>query len=546
MALQKEQPLVSVIVACYNGEQYIDQCFEALIHQTYSNIEILVCDDASTDDSLNKLQQWAEKDSRVKVLHNAFNLFAAASRNRCFKEAKGDYFCIQDVDDISLPNRIERLLEVIQSEDVDFVSSPMQCFDGSLNNLTEVIECKKEYPNKKDFLRNIAFCHPATLFTRECIEQVNGYRVSPDTRRCQDYDMFMRLYAAGYKGKNIKEPLYLYRRDEGNFKRGQTYVTAKCAYKVRKYGFKQMNIPPPSSLSVEPDPLDRVSLPQDEEPLVTIAIPTYNTEKFLPFAIQSVINQTYKNWELILVDDGSTDDSLKIAQDYSNKDKRIIVMSDGLKKGLPARLNESILVAKGLFYARMDSDDIMAVDRIETQVKMLEQESHINVVGSSAMIIDEQNNIVRSADMSYTGGKFIHPSVMGRTEWFRKYLYNPSFVRSQDVELWLRSNVIFTSINIQKPLLFYREFGVQTLKKNLESHKALRTIYKNYGAYRKTLWWAVKGISYTYIQDCAYMLFNSFGKMDRLMKKRKRTPLPDNICLNQVDLNKSIAATEKV
>lgn len=238
-----ENPLVSIIIACYNAEQYIDQCMTALVGQTYPNIEIVVCDDASKDNSLAKLNEWARKDSRIKVLHNDNNLFAAATRNRCFKAAKGDYFCIQDVDDISKTNRIERLLDVILSEDIDFVSSAMQCFEGTVDNLTVIRSPKIEYPTKMDFLKGISFCHPATIFKRECIQKVRGYRVSPDTRRCQDYDMFMRLYAAGFKGKNINEPLYLYRIDVDTIKRGQALTSTICGYKVRKYGFSQLKLP---------------------------------------------------------------------------------------------------------------------------------------------------------------------------------------------------------------------------------------------------------------------------------------------------------------
>ena len=236
-----EKPLVSVIIACYNAELYIDQCLTALVEQTYQNIEIVVCDDASKDGSLGKLNKWAEKDSRIKVLHNDTNLFAAATRNKCFKEAQGNYFCIQDVDDVSMPNRIERLVDVIQSDDVDFVSSAMQCFDGALDNKTDVLICKKEYPTKKDFLRGISFCHPATLFTRECIEKIEGYRVSPDTRRCQDYDMFMRLYAAGFRGKNIAEILYGYRLDNDNYKR-RTFNARLGEVKIRKKGYRELGI----------------------------------------------------------------------------------------------------------------------------------------------------------------------------------------------------------------------------------------------------------------------------------------------------------------
>ncbi len=235
-------PLVSVIIACYNAQDYIDQCMESLVNQTYNNIEIVVCDDASKDNSYPILQEWAKNDSRIVVLKNENNLFAAATRNRCFEVAKGEYFCIQDVDDVSKTNRIEELVKEIQSENVDFISSAMQCFDGDVTNEKHVIT-HKTYPQKKDFLYGISFCHPATIFTRKCIIEVGGYRVSPETRRCQDYDMFMRLYAKGYKGKNVSAPLYYYRLDEGTKKRGANYSATLCEYNVRKYGFKELRLP---------------------------------------------------------------------------------------------------------------------------------------------------------------------------------------------------------------------------------------------------------------------------------------------------------------
>ena len=100
--------------------------------------------------------------------------------------------------------------------------------------------------------------------------------------------------------------------------------------------------------------------------LVTIGIPFYNASQFLEYAIKSVINQTYTNWELILVDDGSTDDSLSIARSFN--DQRIKILSDGVNKGLVSRLNEIILNSRGSYIARMDADDIMHFERIEKQI----------------------------------------------------------------------------------------------------------------------------------------------------------------------------------
>jgi len=214
-----DNPLVSIIIACYNGEKYIDMCLTSLVTQTYSNLEIIICDDASTDNSLCKLKEWAIKDNRIIVLHNESNLFAAATRNNCIAVAKGEYIAIQDIDDISDVNRIQVLIESINNTNFNFVSSSAGVFKDTPNKLVEIFSFKNEYPSKRSFLWGIPFFHPATMFTKECLMEVGGYRVAKETRRGQDYDLFMRLYSKGYRGRQLKNVLYYYRLDEGNFKR---------------------------------------------------------------------------------------------------------------------------------------------------------------------------------------------------------------------------------------------------------------------------------------------------------------------------------------
>lgn len=232
--------LVSVIIACYNGEKYIDDCLYSITNQTYSNLEILICDDNSSDKSFLKLKEWEQKDNRIVVLKNNTNLYAAATRNRCFKKAKGYYFLIQDIDDYSELNRVECLLDAITEEGVDFVSSPVSTFVDDINKPTGVIKYKV-FPTKYDFLWRISFNHPATMFSAECIKAVGGYRVSPETRRGQDFDLFMRLYALGFKGKNIQEVLYRYRVDADNYKR-RSFAGRLGEIKIRKKGYKALGI----------------------------------------------------------------------------------------------------------------------------------------------------------------------------------------------------------------------------------------------------------------------------------------------------------------
>lgn len=233
--------LVSIVIAAYNAEKYIPDCLDSILNQTYQNIEIIVCDDASTDRTFDILKKYSINDDRIHILQNKRNMFAGFSRNRCIKLCKGEYIAIQDADDVSQQNRIEVLVTAIEKYKCDFVSSGHYLFDE--NGIYKENIPKIQAPECKDFLFDIPFCHAATLFTRECLAAVNGYRISDETRRGQDYDMFMRLYANGYKGVNINDLLYGYRVDRRTISRRRfKYRIDEC--KIRYKGFSAMGLMP--------------------------------------------------------------------------------------------------------------------------------------------------------------------------------------------------------------------------------------------------------------------------------------------------------------
>ncbi|GAE64705.1 glycosyltransferase [Chryseobacterium indologenes] len=216
--------------------------------------------------------------------------------------------------------------------------------------------------------------------------------------------------------------------------------------------------------------------------LVTIGIPVFNAEKFIFKSIQSILNQTYQNFELIITDDGSTDKTLKIIEFF--KDSRIKVIADGMNRGISFRLNQQINLAQGKYFVRMDADDIMFPDRIEKQVKFLENNKKIDVVGTSVVVLDDEDHIIgyREAILlnEYTDlfNKilFNHPTVAGRIEFFKKFLYSEDLAGVEDADLWIRS---FPSSNfdiIKEPLLFYRDplvFKLKTYKSRLTKKNKL-------------------------------------------------------------------------
>lgn len=220
----------------------------------------------------------------------------------------------------------------------------------------------------------------------------------------------------------------------------------------------------------------------------TIAIPFYNNEQTLEESIRSVINQTFTSWKLLLINDGSNDNSLEIAKKFL-RDERIQLIDDGLNKGLIFRLNQAINLTETPYFVRMDSDDLMIVNRLEKQIEMLEEDGSLDLVGSSAFIIDESNKIISFRNSSNSkstakdvinGGLFIHPTVTGRTEWFKNNKYDVDYNRAEDLELWCREIESLKYYNIEEPLLFYRDPMNISIPKYKASSITVKKIIKKY------------------------------------------------------------------
>lgn len=196
---------------------------------------------------------------------------------------------------------------------------------------------------------------------------------------------------------------------------------------------------------------------------ISIGIPFYNAERFFALAVKSVLCQSFSAFELILSNDGSTDNSLEIAKSFN--DPRIIILSDGINRGISYRLNEQIAISKGKYFVRMDADDIMFPERLNKQLEFLRTNPEIDVVGSYAVVIDDRNNLLGlrkslipdSIDKCFKSVPFIHPTVMGKTNWFKKYKYSNELKGVEDADLWIRSfnGSIFSLIT--EPLIFYRD-----------------------------------------------------------------------------------------
>ena len=213
---------------------------------------------------------------------------------------------------------------------------------------------------------------------------------------------------------------------------------------------------------------------------ITIAIPVYNAEKHLRYSIKSILNQNFTDFELLIIDDGSSDDSLNIAKGFD--DPRITIYSDGENKGLPDRLNEICNLAKYDIIARMDADDIAHPDRLSTQFQFLSDNPQLDLVCTAYKTIDD-NYIYDEVtpyikdlcldDMLSGRHKICHPSIMYRKSWLQRNQYNSSMERAEDFELWLRAyiNNDLRIGAINRALLYYRADNTLNLQKYIRTYK---------------------------------------------------------------------------
>lgn len=201
-------PLVSVLMPAYNAEKYIAEAIESILSQTFTDFELIISDDASTDATWNIIQKYKEKDKRIIINKNKENLYIAENRNLLVKLAKGKYIAWQDADDISLPNRIKNQYELMEKDSsLGIVGGYLQFFDDY------GVKSIRKYKTDDSSLRSNIFkyspvAQPTAMIRKECFDKVGLY--NPEYPPAEDIDMSFRIGAL-YKFANLPEITLKYR-----------------------------------------------------------------------------------------------------------------------------------------------------------------------------------------------------------------------------------------------------------------------------------------------------------------------------------------------
>lgn len=221
---------VSVIMAAYNAEETIEAAIRSILLQTHDNFELIICDDASTDNTWCLMRSLADEDSRIKLIRQEKNRGPAVARNRCLLQAQGEYIAIMDADDLCSENRLAVQVSFLERHrEVAFVGLLGEVF----HNIPG--DCSKCYPYvakpaAKDFLMTLPFVHASLMFRSTAMGR--GYPEERQALRSEDYAFLMERYAAGLRGENTTDAVYYIREDADTFKR------RKYRYRLTEAGVK--------------------------------------------------------------------------------------------------------------------------------------------------------------------------------------------------------------------------------------------------------------------------------------------------------------------
>ena len=226
---------ISVIMGIYNCASTLQEALDSLYEQTFQDFEIILCDDGSEDDTLLVAKRNQEKHSNIVLLKNDRNEGLNYALNKCLSVAKGKYIARMDGDDISLSTRFEKEYAFLETHpQYAIVSTPMEYFDE--NGVFKIGKISKPEPSKKDLIKGTPFAHAACMVRREAYHMVGGYVEGKYLRRCQDDHLWVKMYAQGYRGYNLREPLYKMRDNR------QAFVRRKYRYRVTETYVKLLAI----------------------------------------------------------------------------------------------------------------------------------------------------------------------------------------------------------------------------------------------------------------------------------------------------------------
>lgn len=232
---------ISIIMSIYNqwNQAQLSAAIHSVLNQTFQNFEFIIYSDGSDEEVTDRLKEYAKKDARIVLIGDPKNHGLAYSLNTCIDVAKGKYLARMDDDDICVPERLQIQYDFLEEhQEIAFVGSNAKLID---DRGIWGVRKMPEKPGKQDFLRFSPFIHPSIMIRRSVFEKTDAYCAGKETWRCEDYELFMRLWRLGYTGYNIQQELLFYREDAKSYKK-RKFKYRIDEMRLRYHNFKKLGM----------------------------------------------------------------------------------------------------------------------------------------------------------------------------------------------------------------------------------------------------------------------------------------------------------------
>jgi glycosyltransferase involved in cell wall biosynthesis/radical SAM superfamily enzyme YgiQ (UPF0313 family)/Tfp pilus assembly protein PilF len=482
------QPKVSVVMAVRNGGPYLEEAIKSIFQQTYQNYEFLIIDDASTDETAQVLKNL--DDFRVRVITNQENLGLTKSLNLGISQARGEYLARMDADDLSLPHRLEKQLQFLENHpEHALVGTPYYQIDesGRITTLVRVLTEDREL--RAGLLQQNWFGHGSVMMRQAALLQVGGY----DERftYAQDYDLWLRL-ADHHKLANLTEPLYCWRATSSCISKEKAKQQQHFARLAQKRARERRN---------QAGNTDRLRQPGAPAlPLVSVIVPTFNRPDMLVATLQSILEQTYENHEIIVINDCGLDVADIVG--WLNKKGNITYIRHDRNRGLAAARNSGLKLTRGKYIAYLDDDDLFYPDHLETLVTRLET-TDFRVAYTDAhrahQVKEKGRYVTTCRDLPYShdfnadhllvANQFPVLCLMHEKACLEKSgLFDETLTTHEDWDLWIRLSLHYPFSHIKKVTceFSWRQDGsTMTSQKRADFIRTLEIIQAKYQEHLK-------------------------------------------------------------
>jgi glycosyltransferase involved in cell wall biosynthesis len=507
------EPLISVIMPVYNAAGFLQESIDSILNQTFTDFELLIIDDGSVDNSREIIRSYT--DNRIILIENRHDFIA--SLNTGLERAKGTYIARMDADDQMHPERFEIQLRYMEEHpDITVCGSWMQMFNDK-----GAFQTARQYEGYignplLNLLSNCIMFHPTTMMRKAFLIKHNlkyEYYL-----HAEDYKLWFEVAKKGGVFYTIPQMLLYYRISDGQVssahREEQKATSWQIKLEIADYLVsKDMDVNPDIRIfydgllamknkslidseyvistikkiltkvmnKMEINVSDKMffqtthsafhtSMRIDASPLLSVIMPVYNGEKYVSEAIKSIVNQTFVDFEFIIIDDGSTDGTASIIKNI--QDPRIIVLTNNCRKGNYYSRNRGLNISNGNYVCVMDADDLSVPERLEKQYRFMEEHLDHVAVGSDIKIFSDSLipfSIERLRNPSEIKVELLkdntctHPSMIIRKDVLQhnKICYNEEYQYSGDYNLLVDLSRFGHITNLPECLLYYRRHPEQ-------------------------------------------------------------------------------------